>query len=949
MGNAIKSGYQVTVGLDTTEIPNYKDEINTQLKNMSKDIKLTVKPDLAGIDTLKAAIEQLKKEQIVKLTLDESEAIASVNKISDTFTKAFTSNFSAKAFDGFAGAMKNVSTASQTVATAAEKAKTAVQQIGSVSGEQVTDTNRLTSSLKKFATALSDMGGAEGGFEALKTNAANISSIIQSLTTNEKKIDIGSGAVVKDLDKIRNNLDGISRKIKDLSKMDIDTDSIEKVATVKKSKTTKKEEAKPLGENINTGADEASKKLVSVHDTLIDISKAIEAMPTLGITKSAVDANKELGNVHNSLIGLGKTIEGMPKVQVVKASTEKQATGGGPKKSEEEAVLSVKKKQNDADAENLRIQAEAKAQANEEARIYTEKLTIAKELNAEYTKSIKAEIGKSEINNVEELKAIREITEANKKKYNDYLNITQLNKEDLDVLQKKVSTAEEEVRTAQQLAEAKRKDSLNKDYSNANKTLLGLEDSLVRKRKTLEGTDKFDSDEYAKQIVELNEIVDLRNRIKELQDTGGEPSVSEVEELKKRTEALKRYEEGLTKVTNVRNIDAKEQSKLTSISQAITKDLNENGKAIKKIEPLYQRYITLQNQIFNQTISGDAAREELAKIRMEAEKAGITTNTLLGRLKQLYNNRGASIIASKAVLLLGRAFRDVYRNVVDVDTAMTELRKVTNATSQEYNAFLDGAGDRAQKLGATLKDVVSSSADFARLGYNIPQASALSDTALVYLNVGDEVESIDDATKSIISTMQGFGIEAENSMSIVDKFNQVGNEFATTSGGIGEGMLRSAAALHAANNSLDESIALFTAGQEVVQNAESMGTVLKTTSMRIRGAKTDLEEAGEDTDGMATSVSKLRDELVALTGGFDIMKNGGQEFKSTYEILKGISDSWEKMTDVSQANVLELLAGKRNANALAAIIKNFDQAEKVLATSQNSAGKQNCLNVQKCA
>ena len=36
--------------------------------------------------------------------------------------------------------------------------------------------------------------------------------------------------------------------------------------------------------------------------------------------------------------------------------------------------------------------------------------------------------------------------------------------------------------------------------------------------------------------------------------------------------------------------------------------------------------------------------------------------------------------------------------------------------------------------------------------------------------------------------------------------------------------------------------------------------------MYLRAAKTEAEEAGEGTDGMANSVSELREELLALTG-----------------------------------------------------------------------------------
>ena len=43
-------------------------------------------------------------------------------------------------------------------------------------------------------------------------------------------------------------------------------------------------------------------------------------------------------------------------------------------------------------------------------------------------------------------------------------------------------------------------------------------------------------------------------------------------------------------------------------------------------------------------------------------------------------------------------------------------------------------------------------------------------------------------------------------------------------------------------------------------------TTMKTISMYLRAAKTEAEEAGESTEGMANSVSELRSEILALTG-----------------------------------------------------------------------------------
>ena len=81
--------------------------------------------------------------------------------------------------------------------------------------------------------------------------------------------------------------------------------------------------------------------------------------------------------------------------------------------------------------------------------------------------------------------------------------------------------------------------------------------------------------------------------------------------------------------------------------------------------------------------------------------------------------------------------------------------------------------------------------------------------------------------------------------------------------------------------------------------------------MYLRAAKTDLTNLGESVDGCADSVSSLRTEMKQLTG-VDIMKDAaGTQFKSTYEILKEISEVWDKLTDVSKANVTNLLGGKR--------------------------------------
>lgn len=75
---------------------------------------------------------------------------------------------------------------------------------------------------------------------------------------------------------------------------------------------------------------------------------------------------------------------------------------------------------------------------------------------------------------------------------------------------------------------------------------------------------------------------------------------------------------------------------------------------------------------------------------------------------------------------------------------------------------------------------------------------------------------------------------------------------------------------------------MITAMSEITQDPAEAGNALKILAMRLRGAKTEIEAAGEDTDGMAESTSKLREQIKALTnvdgnGGFDIMLNEDYE------------------------------------------------------------------------
>ena len=110
--------------------------------------------------------------------------------------------------------------------------------------------------------------------------------------------------------------------------------------------------------------------------------------------------------------------------------------------------------------------------------------------------------------------------------------------------------------------------------------------------------------------------------------------------------------------------------------------------------------------------------------------------------------------------------------VKEIDSALTELKKVTDETDATYAKFLQTMSQTGGAIGATVSDLTNMAASWARLGYDIQEAGELAKSTAVLLNVS-EFTSADDASEALISTMQAYGYAAEDSMHVVDVLNEV--------------------------------------------------------------------------------------------------------------------------------------------------------------------------------
>ena len=350
------------------------------------------------------------------------------------------------------------------------------------------------------------------------------------------------------------------------------------------------------------------------------------------------------------------------------------------------------------------------------------------------------------------------------------------------------------------------------------------------------------------------------------------------------------------------------------------------------------------NDWINELSNGNVAESRLKEINVEAKKLHSNMASLdkigfsnFDKLKNAWEKYGGWAIATGSLMTFVSKLCEIPNVVYDVDTAMTNLYKVTDETDIKYQNFLNNAKTKAQELGRSVSGLVDQTSEWAKLGFNIDDASKLAENSSIYANVGE----VDDTTavKDMVSALKAFNIEASDSIEIVDKLNILGNNFATSSADLGEGLRNSASALAFAGNDINKSLAMLTGGTEITQNASEMGNALKVLSMRIRGMKGELEALGEESDGIE-SISKIQTQILNLSKGKVNIFDDEGNFRDTYDILQDIANIWDQISQTDQASLLEILAGKQRGNQIAALIQSFQsgQAQKAYADAVNSEG-----------
>lgn len=350
---------------------------------------------------------------------------------------------------------------------------------------------------------------------------------------------------------------------------------------------------------------------------------------------------------------------------------------------------------------------------------------------------------------------------------------------------------------------------------------------------------------------------------------------------------------------------------------------------------------SLKTGLMNGSVSAEQFKERFASIKAAVtdsstaiRAAGENTQSFGDRISGLAAKFSSWLTVSQAIMYAVRTVKQMVSAAVEVESAMNQIQIVTGASDSQMESFLTRSIALAKELGQSVTDVASSIETFARLGYGMNESAGLAKYANIMANVGNT--DVDTATTGITSIIKGYEMDASDAEHVSDVLVKVGREYAISAEELMAAFQRGGAALHASGTDFEKSAALFAATNASLQNAETTGTMWKTVSARIRGATTELEEMGEETDGLAQGLSKYREEIMALSG-VDIMKDENT-YKDMYDIFVQLAEVWDNMEDVSQSRVAEILGGTRNTSGIMSTITNIKDAIGAYSSAMDSAG-----------
>lgn len=369
---------------------------------------------------------------------------------------------------------------------------------------------------------------------------------------------------------------------------------------------------------------------------------------------------------------------------------------------------------------------------------------------------------------------------------------------------------------------------------------------------------KLEAGKFAAQVQKVNAdagklsniSTNLRQSLTELNAAESSMNIAfKSGDVNQKIAAYKKYEATLESVKNqleqnkiaeqqANNITALNQSR-QNLSLKMSNWLRDNSAAAKQFGAEIRNLQTQLNRCNNSADLSNVSRA-FDNIKLRAKEAGVTTKTLGHQIKDQFSKYASYFSVATAFMYVTQGLRNMFNTVLEIDTAMTGLYRVTDLTASQYDVLYDNMISSAKEYGATLTDIINATTDWVRAGFDADDALGLAEVTTMYQHISDL--DYDTAAENLITAYNGFKDELNTAFDgdsvaaveyIADIFNELDNNFAVTSAGLGEALTRSASALDLAGNSIQETAGMITGIVEVTQDPEKAGKMYARTYSNV--------------------------------------------------------------------------------------------------------------------
>ena len=788
MPQAKTSGTSILVKPTINKAKSVVDELQKELNALAKQLNISPTVDFTNIDKLKKELNELKSTKIINLEINDEQLRASISNISDEYIQKLSSALSSKTLDnevnridivfknlnntlkGVNKTLGNVTSNISAINTKvgdndlslyADDVKRLANSFDKLNNIDDTKISRTLDSFTRYATEKVikfNVGFQDNAAQTLREKAVNVAKTFEEgsyIFSSDAKLantnTVRFGAAFKE-----NAAVMLARQVADIQKVFDDGQANITVEVLKG--TTEEALQRIINElnaelktnakyklNLNLGAENLREQVKKVNKEfekikVPDLKSALDPK-TKKAKRSGSASLKEYKKVNENLVSINNTLTGIAE----KLTNQKETNLRLDKESlavmqqiTAEALKQQNIENNNSDTGSSNQNKSSKKSKKSSGNNLTDNQVI-KKLKSYSNEIIKAEIALANTDKVnKELYVAREkVVESARKQYETEQKNLKLTKQ-----QKQVANDNLEIRL--KAAQETNKASIREQEALNKVAKLQHEINTIRAdaARNQEQYNLFKKDDVTK-VAQIEEWLNkAQSRLTQLNASLNNHDLSSFDtmyaNISDSVNAAKNLGKALTKDTDQAGKIAKNVSKLETQGARLSQYFNKYNSELKKHSELYQKFLDLQFKLNNGLLTEPQAKTAVSSLLIEARAAGVEVDNLWRKLQRTFGSRVRSWVAGDSLFLITSSLRQIYQNVVQIDTAMTELRKVTDATSKEYIQFLDDAETRARRLGATLVETVNATSDFARLGYSISESSNLADAALTYLNVGDK-------------------------------------------------------------------------------------------------------------------------------------------------------------------------------------------------------------------